>query len=311
MRTVNASIADAPERGVIVGEPVGVRIKSKGAELAVRDFGGEGEAIMLLHGGPGVPDYLAPVADMLGPRYRAITFDQRGVGSSVVSQPRYELDDYLGDLEAVREGLGFSSVHLFGHSWGGLLAQAYAQRFPDRVRSLFLSSPSAGFGEQWKATQRETLGFNRRRSGLWGFAAMGLWQSLMFLPQPLGDAGARRLMRRVWRNYFRDPSEAPQPNEAWLRGVRSEAMIVTARALGRVPAETLDGLARAPRIPIEVLYGQDDIYETAAEVTRTRLPQAKFVLLEDSGHLPWLQAPVRFKEELTGFYGITTDPGSG
>ena len=87
MRTVNASIADAPERGVIVGEPVGVRIKSKGAELAVRDFGGEGEAIMLLHGGPGVPDYLAPVADMLGPRYRAITFDQRGVGSSVVSQP--------------------------------------------------------------------------------------------------------------------------------------------------------------------------------------------------------------------------------
>lgn len=246
MRTVNASIADAPERGVIVGEPVGVRIKSKGAELAVRDFGGEGEAIMLLHGGPGVPDYLAPVADMLGPRYRAITFDQRGVGSSVVSQPRYELDDYLGDLEAVREGLGFSSVHLFGHSWGGLLAQAYAQRFPDRVRSLFLSSPSAGFGEQWKATQRETLGFNRRRSGLWGFAAMGLWQSLMFLPQPLGDAGARRLMRRVWRNYFRDPSEAPQPNEAWLRGVRSEAMIVTASARRRAPRLTRVGAASTP-----------------------------------------------------------------
>ena len=150
-----------------------VRIKSQGAELAVRDFGGEGEAVVLLHGGPGVPDYLAPVAEMLRPQYRAVTFDQRGVGSSVATQHRYELDDYTSDLEAVREGLGLSSMHLFGHSWGGLLAQAYLQRFPDRVRSLFLSSPSAGLGAQWKTTQREVFRFNRRQSGAVGFAAMG------------------------------------------------------------------------------------------------------------------------------------------
>ncbi len=285
-------------------EPMTVRIKSQGAELAVRDFGGEGEAIVLLHGGPGVPDYLAPVAEMLRPQYRAVTFDQRGVGSSVATQHRYELDDYTSDLEAVREGLGLSSMHLFGHSWGGLLAQAYLQRFPDRVRSMFLSSPSAGLGEQWKTTQREVFQFNRRQSGAVGFAAMGLWQSLMFMPQPLGDAGARRLVRRVWRNYFENAHQALPANKEWLRGVRSEAMLATVKALARVPAETLDELARAPQVPILVMFGQNDIYETAAQVTRSRLPEAEHVLLGGAGHLPWLQDPAHFRDVISDFYDL-------
>jgi proline iminopeptidase len=304
---LDARSAAVSDGGVIVTEPVTVRVQSPGAELAVRDFGGHGEPVVLLHGGPGVPDYLAPVAEMLEPRYRALTFDQRGVGSSVATQHRYELDDYLGDLEAVRQGLGLASIHLFGHSWGGLLAQAYFQRFPDRVRSLFLSSPSAGLGEQWKTTQREVFRFNRRQAGAVGFAAMGLWQALMFMPQPLGDAGARRLMRRVWRNYFRDGREALPASEEWLSGVRSEAMLATAKALGRVPAETLNGLARAPQIPILVLYGQNDIYETAHQVLRSRFPEAKHVFLEDSGHLPWLRDPARFRDVISDFYGITAN----
>ena len=298
---------NVPNGGANVRQPINVRIASQGAELAVRDFGGDGDAVLLLHGGPGVPDYLAPVAELLGPRYRAITFDQRGVGASVATRRRYELDDYLDDLEAVRGGLELRSFHLFGHSWGGLLAQAYAARFPDHVRSLFLSSPSGGLGEQWTATQREVFRFNRRRSGVVGFAAMGLWQSLMFMPQPLGDAGARRLIRRAWRNYTRDTPGAPAADEAWLRGVRSEAMLATVRSLGRVPAATLEGLTRMPRIPTLVQFGQHDIYETAAQVTRARLPQATHVLLEDSGHLPWLQAPVRFRAVLSDFYGAIAD----
>jgi proline iminopeptidase len=291
-----------------VSEPMHVRIASEGADLAVRDFGGEGEAVVLLHGGPGVPDYLATVAEMLEPQYRTITFDQRGVGSSIASRHRYELDDYLGDLEAVRQGLGLASMHLFGHSWGGLLAQAYVQRFPDRVRSLFLASPPGGLGEQWKATQREVFRFNRRQSGAVGFAAMGLWQTLMFLPQPLGDAGARRLMRRVWRNYFRDAREAAPANEEWLRGVHSEAMLATTKALGNVPAETLDGLARAPQIPVLVLFGRNDIYETSPQVTRARLPDARHVVLEGSGHLPWLQDPAGFRAVISDFYGNRAVP---
>jgi len=185
----------------------------------------------------------------------------------------------------------------------------YFQRFPDRVRSLFLSSPAPGVGEQWKRTQREVFRFNRRRAGAVGFAAMGLWQGLMLLPNPLGDVAARRLMRRVWRNYFPARREAMPADEEWLRGVRSEAMRATVKAAGRAPAEMLDGLARAPRIPVLVLYGGDDIYETAPQVLRSRFPESQHVLLEDSGHLPWLQDLARFREVISDFYGI--DAGLG
>jgi proline iminopeptidase len=137
---------------------------------------------------------------------------------------------------------------------------------------------------------------------------MGLWQTLMFMPQPLGDAGARRLMRRVWRNYFRDAREAPPANGEWLRGVHSEAMLATTKALGSVAAETLDGLARAPQIPVLVLFGRNDIYETSPQVTRSRLPDARQVVLEGSGHLPWLQDPAGFRAVISDFYGITAVP---
>ena len=126
----------------------------------------------------------------------------------------------------------------------------------------------------------------------------------MFMPQPLGDAGARRLVRRVWRNYFEDAHQALPANEEWLRGVRSEAMLATVKALAKVPAETLDGLARAPQVPILVMFGQYDIYETAAQVTRSRLPEAEHVLLGGAGHLPWVQDLAHFRDVISDFYGL-------
>src|SRR3954463_10905794 len=107
-----------------------IRVCSTGARLAVRDTGGAGPVILVLHGGPGCPDYLAPVAAMLPPGVRAVTFDQRGVGGSP-SACDYRVEDYVADFDAVRAHLGVDHVPLLGHSWGGLLAQLYLARHPD------------------------------------------------------------------------------------------------------------------------------------------------------------------------------------
>ena len=50
----------------------------------------------------------------------------------------YRFDRYVADLEAVRERVGAEQVHLFGHSWGGVLAMRYATAHPERVRSIAL-----------------------------------------------------------------------------------------------------------------------------------------------------------------------------
>lgn len=63
----------------------------------------------------------------------------------------------------------------------------------------------------------------------------------------------------------------------------------TTKALRGEQDQGLDGLADVRSIPILVLFGGDDIYETAAEVLRSRFPEARHVVLERSGHLPWLR----------------------
>jgi proline iminopeptidase len=121
-------------------------VESAGAVLAVRQSRDDGESLLLLHGGPGVPDYMQPATAPMLPRFRCISFDQRGTGQSACRDGRYELPAYLDDIEAIRAHAGVASWHMLGHSWGGLLAQAYVCAYPHRVSSLVLVSSSLGVG---------------------------------------------------------------------------------------------------------------------------------------------------------------------
>lgn len=277
-------------------------VETPGARLAVCDYAGRSEPVVLLHGGPGCPDYLGPVAASLALGHRAVTFDQRGVGRSAALNGRFGVSDYLGDLEAIRARLGIDRWHVFGHSWGGLLAQLYARAHPDRVRSLFLCSASLGVGADWERTQQAAVRYNRRQAGSLGMLALGLWSLLLPLPNPVGHWATERLFRVVWRNYFRDPRRAPPADERWLAGVNGRAMSATARTVRRTGAEALPDARSSGAWPVLVLYGEHDIYGDGVEVVFARFPAARHIILGGSGHLPWLQAPEAFAEVLRQFY---------
>jgi proline iminopeptidase len=276
------------------------RVSGTGARLVVRDTGGAGPVVLLLHGGPGCPDYLAPVAAMLPPGVRAVTFDQRGVGGSTCAGD-YRVEDYVADIDTVRAHLGVDQVHLLGHSWGGLLAQLYLARHPDRVASLCLLNSAAGVGRQWTQTEREVLAHNRRRAGLRGFAALGVWAAATCLPGPAGDHAARQVFARVWRNYFPRGETPPAADPSWLRGVNRVAARRTAKSIKAMPASSLDGLG-SDRLPVLSLYGDGDIYGPSTEHLTTRFPTGRHIVLPGCGHLPWLQAPQAFQHSITQFY---------
>ena len=156
------------------------------SQLTVFIHQGAGKTILLLHGGPGVPDYLEPVAAMLAPRYRVARYDQRGVGKSLALNGSYALEEHLADLDAVRSYLGVPQLHLFGHSWGGLRAQLYWSKHPERTASLVLCNSSTGVGRQWTTMEAAVMRYNRAQAGLLGWSAMGLWSPLSRAP---GRAG--------------------------------------------------------------------------------------------------------------------------
>lgn len=94
-----------------------------------------GPAVLLLSGGPGCCDYLAPVSSMLEPEYRVIRLEQRGCGRSV-RDGKYDLMTAVDDIERVREHYGVSARVVGGHSWGANLALVYALKYPERADKL-------------------------------------------------------------------------------------------------------------------------------------------------------------------------------
>lgn len=93
-----------------------IKITEHGITLAIRIYPGDStEPIVLLHGGPGLDDYLAPIAQFLAPTFHVVTYDQRGSGASSHHGP-YRIQDHVNDLEVLRQHLGTEHLHLFGHS---------------------------------------------------------------------------------------------------------------------------------------------------------------------------------------------------
>ncbi len=102
--------------------------------IQVRSYGDEGPYVILLHGGPGAPGQVAPVARFLSARYRVLEPLQRLSGDIPLTVARHVLD-----LHDVLEGpLREGPVRLVGFSWGAMLALTYAARYPDEIERLVL-----------------------------------------------------------------------------------------------------------------------------------------------------------------------------
>lgn len=99
--------------------------------------------LLVLHGGPGVPStYLKPLAALADER-PVVFYDQLGTGKSdhPTDTTLWRMERYLEELNRVRQALGLREVHLYGHSWGSILAVEYLLTRPAGVRSLILAGP--------------------------------------------------------------------------------------------------------------------------------------------------------------------------
>lgn len=143
--------------------PVETTVKSDHVSLHVRIAGNlsSGNVLIAIHGGPGMTsDYMLNLEELVGVDLAVINYDQRGVGRSSnppAKSENYTLDRYAEDLEAIRLAIDVDRVHLFGHSWGGIVAQHYASLYPDHVRSVILMGSGPPTREQTLACQEAIL----------------------------------------------------------------------------------------------------------------------------------------------------------
>src|SRR5689334_1229485 len=81
---------------------------------------GDGPPLLLLHGGPGLSEYLQPLAAELAPAFSVFRYQQRGLAPSATEGDR-SVDGHVADAVSVLDGLGWERAWVAGHSWGGHL----------------------------------------------------------------------------------------------------------------------------------------------------------------------------------------------
>ena len=102
--------------------------------MRIRTYGSSGLVVVVLHGGPGTPGYMAPVARGLADRFRVLEPWQRGSTGVPLTVARHVADLH----ELVESRCGGARPALVGSSWGAMLALAYAAAHPHQAGSLVL-----------------------------------------------------------------------------------------------------------------------------------------------------------------------------
>jgi pimeloyl-ACP methyl ester carboxylesterase len=250
-----------------------------GTALRVREYGTSGPLVVLLHGGPGAPGYLAPVAQELAASFRVLEPFQRGRGAEPLTVARH-----VADLHELLAGAGGGPPALVGHSWGAMLALAYAAAHPGRVASLAL----VGCGTFDEAARE------RLRALYEGRLDAGLRRRLDGLAEeyPDPDQRLRALGRLLLRPYSYDVAgeeleveacDARAHRETWEDMVRLQERGVYPAAFAAISE------------PVLMLHGAVDPHPGALVRAGLEpyLPQLEYHEWARCGHYPWLEKAVR------------------
>ena len=261
---------------------------------------GEGAPLLVVHGGPGLDQaYMRPWFDELGDVARVVYYDQRGTGGSTAPLTAEALgfSQFVDDIDRIREAFGWDRFTLLGHSWGGLLAVAYARQYASRLDGLVLVSPAE------PGTQFAALAAQRNQGARSPEAQAGIQELLASEGYAQGESDAvSEIFRLVFAATLADPAD--------IDLLDLDLAETTARQRDRVTGLLQQGMTqpewwpelRAIAVPTLVLHGRHDpLPIEMASALADSMPDARLVRLRDSGHFPFAEEPEVVLAELRGF----------
>jgi|WetSurMetagenome_2_1015567.scaffolds.fasta_scaffold01945_9 pimeloyl-ACP methyl ester carboxylesterase len=241
----------------------------------VRMWGHGPYSVAVIHGGPGAPGEMAPVARELS----MVT------GILEPFQTEMTLDLQVQELKSVLENEARVPVTLVGFSWGAFLSWMTAARYPNLVRKLILIS-SAPFEDSYAGSITGT-----RLDRLEPAERAEARDLIQKMDDPAGDKKGQilaRLGKLLSHADAYDP--VPSEEEAFrvqydvFHGVWDEACELRRKGV-------LLQMARAIRCPVVAIHGDHDPHpaEGVNEPLSRECPDFRFILLPKCGHRPWVE----------------------
>ncbi|MDO8501483.1 MAG: alpha/beta hydrolase [Gemmatimonadaceae bacterium] len=262
--------------------------------------------LLVLHGGPGAHhDYLIPQMLHLAKRYNVILYDQRGGGRSR-SDDREEITwrTHVADLDAVIHELEIPSPSIVGYSFGGMLALLYCieangndrMEMPSRLALIDTAPLRMEYRKQFEAE------FARRQNGM----------EIRRMREELAASGLRETDPAEYRQrtfelavaaYFADPAKARK--------------LTPFRVTARVQQSTWESLGadydlipdlKPMGFPTLFVHGRDDPIPAASSIEASKAMEAQLVLLDDCGHVPYVEQPGQLFAALDKFLAASDSP---
>lgn len=269
-----------------------------GAKMWVVSFG-KGDPIFFIAGGPGGTHYGLRTFDALSTTNTLVYFDGfgRGKSDSAKDVTEYSLQRDIDDLEALRKAMGYETIAILGHSYGGLVAQGYAIQHQAHTKHLIIANSFHSY-LMWQENDD-----NSNHEIKTNYPEV--WNELMKVREAgaiSSDAIHQEIYGKVPYGFlyaynpgrFENSGRKPYPNsfnaKLYYQMVGKDGDFIVGNDIGNFDfRKQLKDL----KMPILVIGGRFDRVAVPSMMVKYKdyCPQAKFVMFEKSGHNPQVEQP--------------------
>ena len=272
-----------------------VRLPSTGTRVRVQEVG-EGEPVLLLHGGPNTGSTWVPLVHAM-PGFRHLLVDRPGTG---LSEPFAIRPSNLAEVGArfvgdLLDGLGLERAHVVASSFGGHLALRSAAHDPSRFgRMVQLGCPALVPGDTTPPFMKVATNPVVR------------W----LVPRlPTSIERQNATLRQIGHGASLDAGRIPRVFSEWYLAMwrhTDTAKNEFAMIGGGIDDPTIEltpDLFAAAKVPTSFLWGADDAFgdERLARNLVAMMDDAELTMVPDAGHLPWIDFPERMGSAATAF----------
>ena len=238
---------------------------------------GQGQALVLLHSLGISAEACGKVLQPLAQNYAVYALDMLGHGYSSKPSKNYLIEDYAQSVIAFMDKLSLERAILCGNSVGALIALEIAATYPKRVEKLMLVGCPAR--DAWEQMERLTL-------AALDYDAEGN-------PKPLSIV-------TLAMSYAHPTVELLE----WVNQQRAKAGKWVKKTL--IAISLYDVFPKLPLVkcPTLILFGSQDVLREQEQILLEGIRRARYALVEDAGHLPQVEKPQAFLQEVNRFLSV-------